>query len=142
MTDELRDYTTTREFLETYAQTLPEPMAEPVRELLDLDAQITRRRYKYAPAFTPHTPPANISPYWHGPQPATMICYSDHVIDTLMQRPDRYAWLAQYLERYGQSHPKPSPRAYALAHGLRGAAADMFTEIAGIIQNARAETPW
>lgn len=108
----------------------------------ELEAWLTRRRYKYAPAFTPHVRPANVSPYWHGPQPATMICYSDHVIDTLMERPDRYAWLANYLDRHGASHPKPSPRAYALAHGLRGAAADMFAEIAGIIQNAKADVPW
>lgn len=107
-----------------------------------LEKFILRSRYKYAPAFTPHVRPANVSPYWHGPQPATMICYSDHVIDTLMERPDRYAWLAQYFERYGESHPKPSPRAYALAHGLRGAAADMFTEIATAIQEAKGAIPW
>jgi hypothetical protein len=136
------DACATRKFLEMYAQTLPEPMSELVRESLALDAQLTRRRYKYAPAFTPHTGPANVSPYWHGPQPAVMICYSDPVLDTLMQRPDRYAWLAQYLERYGGSHPKPSPRAYALAHGLRGAAADMFAEIATAIQEAKCTIPW
>lgn len=133
--------TETSEILETYAQTLPTPMAEPVREALALDAWLTRRRYKYAPAYTPSVAPANVSGYWHGPQPATMICYSHQAIDTLMQRPDRYTWLANYLDRYSQAHPV-SPRAYAEAHGLTGAAADMFAEIAGIIQNARETTPW
>lgn len=118
----------------------PQPSVEEANATIE--AWITRRRYKYLPAFTPHTRPPNISPYWHGPQPAAMICYSDPVLDTLMQRPDRYTWLAAYLERYGQTHPKPSPRTYALAHGLRGAAADMFTEIATAIQTARESTPW
>ena len=83
-----------------------------------------------------------VGPDWYQRRPVGMICYSDPVLDTLMQRPDRYAWLAQYLERHGESHPKPSPRAYALAHGLRGAAADMFAEIATAIQEAKGTIPW
>lgn len=59
------------------------------------------------------------------------------------------------LERAGVPHVGPdwyrplpvgritwSPAAYAARRGLTGPAADMFAEIAGIIQNARAETPW
>jgi len=34
-----------------------------------VEAFILRSRYKYAPAFTPHAAPANISPYPHRPQP-------------------------------------------------------------------------
>ncbi len=107
----------------------------------ELEAWITRRRYKYAPAFTPSVAPANVSGYWHGPQRAAMICYGEQAIDALMQRPDGYTWLARYLDRYSETHPA-DPRAYAKAHGLTGWAADMFAEIAGIIQNARENVPY
>jgi hypothetical protein len=39
-------------------------------------------------------------------------------------------------------HIRWSPQAYAGLRGLSGATADMFTEIAGVIQSARESTPW
>jgi hypothetical protein len=133
VTDELRDYTTTPGWTRADAD-----------RFLDvaLDTWITRRRWKYAPAYTPSAAPANVSGYWHGPQPATMICYSGTALDAVMQgRHDGGDWYNAYCERYRRAHPV-SARDFAASCGLTGAAADMFAEIAGIIQNAREATPW
>jgi len=41
-----------------------------------LESWLTRRQWKYAPAFTPRAAPANISPYPHRPQPPILVNWS------------------------------------------------------------------
>lgn len=67
--------------------------------------------------------------------------YAAHVskeIDALMAYNDHE--LTQRTRPVGS--PTWSPRAYAALRGLTGTTADMFTEIATAIQNARQSTPW
>lgn len=76
------------------------------------------------------------------PLAPAMICYSGTAMDAVMQgRHDGGDWYNQYWERYADAHPW-SPQAFAVTHGLSGAAADMFTEIATAIQNAKGDIPW
>lgn len=67
--------------------------------------------------------------------------YTAHVakeIDTIIHYNDYE--LTQRMLPTGQ--PRWSPQAYANLRGLKGPAADMFTEIATLIQQARGDTPW